>query len=228
METVLTERPKADLLPNQSGASWLLNGHYAAPPVDRDGKTWIRTSAIIQALPKKLYEMWRDVEAAPAWHERIVQVRKTGTDTYHWVMRDEPGDNTLEWDFEILADEPEKRIAWRSLNGEPEVAGEVIFEPAPGGRGTMVTVLEQFRMGKWGRMWETITGRDPKQSAIENLRHFKAMAETGEIPRIEPQPHGERGTVGGMKRSAYGEKITTPAGTSPAKKVANALGRGGR
>jgi uncharacterized membrane protein len=226
MASALAEKPNAEILPNESGAAALLSGHYAPPPTDRDGKIWVRTSVVIQALPKKLYEMWRDVEAAPAWHERITEVRKTGPNTSHWVMRDEPGDKILEWDFEILADEPEKRIAWRSFSGEPESAGEVIFEPAPGGRGTMVTVLEQFRTGKLARLRETITGRDPKQSTIENLRHFKAMAETGEIPRTEPQPHGERGTVAGMKRSAYGEKISTPPGTSPATNAANTTGRG--
>jgi uncharacterized membrane protein len=225
METALAEKPKADVLPNQSGAASLIDGHYAPPPADGDGKTWIRTSALIQVASDKLYAMWRDVEAAPAWHERIVEVRKTGANTYHWIMRDEPGDKTLEWDFEILADEPGKRITWRSLSGDPEGAGEVIFEPAPGNRGTMVTVLEQFRLGNWSRMWKTISGRDPKQSTIENLRHFKALAETGEIPRIEPQPHGERGAVGGMKRSAYGEKIATPPGTASLKKVANTTGR---
>jgi uncharacterized membrane protein len=218
MATALSEKPKAEILPDERGASSLLSGHYAPPPADRDGKTWIRASVVIQALPNKLYQMWRDVEAAPSWHERIVEVQTKGPKTYHWVMRDEPGDNTLEWDFEILADEPDKRLAWRSTIGEPESAGEVIFELAPGGRGTMVTVLQQFRMGmgKFGRAWEAITGRDPKQSVIENLRHFKALAETGEIPRIEPQPHGERGTVAGAKRAMYGEKIATPPGTSPA------------
>ncbi len=228
MAAPITEKPKAETLPPESGAASLLNGHYAPPPADKDGKTWIRTSVIVQAHPKKLYEMWRDVEAAPMWHERITEVRSTGARTYHWVMRDEPGDKVLEWDFEILADEPEQRIAWRSVSGEPEAAGEVIFEPAPGGRGTMVTVLEQFRMGKFARTWEAITGRDPKQSVIENLRHFKAMAETGEIPRTEPQPHGERGAVAGMKRTVYGEKIATPLGSSEEKKVVNATGRGGR
>ncbi|HEX3967843.1 MAG TPA: SRPBCC family protein [Edaphobacter sp.] len=215
--TALAESPKAEGLPREGGAASLLNGHYAPRPADHDGKTWIRTSVIVQAHPRKLYEMWSDVEAAPAWHERIVDVRKTGPNTSHWVMRDEPGDNLLEWDFEILADEPEKRIAWRSISGDPESAGEVIFEPAPAGRGTMVTVLEQFRMGKLARVWETITGRDPKQSVVENLRHFKALAETGEIPRIEPQPHGERGATGGAKRSLYGEEIQTPPGTPAAK-----------
>jgi len=216
MATALEERPKADVLPREAGAGSLLNGHYAPPPHDGDGQIWVRTSVLIQGHPKKLYEMWRDVEAASSWHERITEVKKTGSNTYRWVMQS--GEKKLEWEFEILADEPEKRIAWRSISGEPESAGEVIFEPVPGGRGTMVTVLEQWRMGKMSNVWESITGRGPKQSTIENLRHFKAMAETGEIPRSDPQPHGPRGTVGGMKRSFYGEKIATPAGTSPAKK----------
>jgi uncharacterized membrane protein len=226
MATALNERPKADILPSQSGTASLLNGHYAPPPTEEDGKTWVRTSVVIQAPPTKLYQMWREVEAAPAWHERIVEARKTGDSTYHWVMRDEPGNNTLEWDFEILADEPEKRIAWRSLTGEPASAGEVVFEPAPGGRGTMVTVLQQFRMGNLARVWETITGRDPKQSVIENLRHFKAMAETGEIPRTEPQPHGPRGIIGSMKRSMYGETIAPPPGTSPESTGGTEMERG--
>lgn len=220
MASSLGERPGAEPLPKESGAAALINGHYAPPPSDGDGEIWVRTSATVQADPGKLYELWRDEEAAPSWHERITEVRKTGTKTSHWVMRDEPGDNILEWDFEILADEPEKRIAWRSTKGEPESAGEVIFEPASGSRGTVVTVLEQFRMGKLAHTWEAITGREPKQSVIENLRHFKAFAETGEIPRTDPQPHGDRGTVGGMKRSVYGEKIATP----PAKRVASAGG----
>lgn len=222
--TALTEKPKADTLPQQSGAAALLQGHYAPPPADQDGKTWVRTSAVVEADPRTLYDMWRDVEAAPTWHERIVEARKTGPHTYHWVMRDEPGEDILEWDFEILADEPEKRIAWRSVRGEPESAGEVIFEPAPGGRGTMVTVLQQFRMGKLARTWEAITGRDPKQSVIENLRHFKALAETGEIPRAEPQPHGNRGAVAGLKRSVYGEKIATPPSKSQLSKAVEQKG----
>lgn len=214
--SALVEVPNADSLPNVSGAAALIDGHYAPPPADKDGKVWVRTSVIIQAHAKKLYAMWHDLEAIPAWQERIVEVRKTSETTSHWVMQDEPGDKVFEWDSEILADEPEKRIAWRSVGGDLENAGEVIFEPAPGNRGTLVTVLQQFRIGKLARALEAITGRDPKQSVIENLRHFKAMAETGEIPRTEPQPHGDRGTVGGLKRSMYGEKITTPPGTAPA------------
>jgi uncharacterized membrane protein len=87
-----------------------------------------------------------------------------------------------------------------------------VFEPAPGGRGTMVIVLQEFRMGKLAAAWATVVGRNPKQAVIENLRHFKALAETGEIPRTQGQPHGERGVVGKLKQSVYGENVATPSG----------------
>jgi uncharacterized membrane protein len=121
---------------------------------------------------------------------------------------------TIEWDSEILADEPGKRIAWRSTGGDSDNAGEVIFEEAPGGRGTTVTVLQEFRMGKLASAWESLVGRNPKQAVIENLRHFKALAETGELPRIQGQPHGDRGLIGKAKESTYGETIPTPRGSN--------------
>jgi uncharacterized membrane protein len=121
-------------------------------------------------------------------------------------------DKTIEWDSEILADEPGKRIAWRSVAGDSDNAGEVVFDTAAVGRGTLVTVLQEFRMGKLASLWETVIGRNPKQAVIENLRHFKAFAETGEIPRTTGQPHGDRGMIGKAKESMYGETVPTPPG----------------
>ena len=77
----------------------------------------------------------------------------------------------------------------------------------------MVTVLQEFRMGKLASAWETIVGRNPKQAVIENLRHFKALAETGEIPRTEGQPHGPRGNDCGRSRNrCTARRSTTPPG----------------
>jgi uncharacterized membrane protein len=138
MHVALKEKPNAELLLESASAGVILDGRYLAPPVDKDGKLWVLTSALVHATPERLYEIWRDVEHAPAWQEQIAEVRQTGARTSHWVMRS--GDKTIEWDSEILADEPGKRIAWRSIGGESNNAGEVIFEPSPGNRATMVTV----------------------------------------------------------------------------------------
>jgi uncharacterized membrane protein len=211
MPKALNEKPNAEPIPASSGASVIIDGHYAPPPENKDGKIWVRTSVLIQAEPEALYNLWCDVEKAPLWQEQIVEVRRTGGKTSHWVMRSR--DKNIEWDAEVLNDEPGKRITWRSINGESENAGEVVFEKAPGGRGTLVTELQEFRIGKLESAWKTLVDRNPRQAVIENLRHFKALAETGEIPRTEPQPHGERGAVGESKKSLYGEKIPVPQGT---------------
>lgn len=216
MSKVLNEKPNAEPLPGSASAGVIVNGRYLPPPEDKDGKLWVRTSALIHASAEDLYAMWRDVEAAPLWQEQIESVTRTGATTSHWVMRsglnDDDKDKTTEWDSEILRDEPGRRIAWKSIEGESDNAGEVVFESAPGNRGTMVTVLQEFRMGKLASAWETIVGRNPKQAVIENLRHFKALAETGEIPRTYGQPHGPRGTIAGIKKSMYGEEIATSPG----------------
>lgn len=212
MSPALKEKPYAEELPTTGAASMILDGRYLPPPDDKDGKLWVRTSVLVQASCKDLYAMWRNVEAAPAWQEQITQVVATGDHTSHWVMQSDG--KTIEWDSEILADEPGQRIAWRSIGGDSENAGEVIFEEAPGGRGTMVTVLQEFRMGKLASAWETFVGRNPKQAVIENLRHFKALSETGEIPRTQGQPHEDRGLIGKIKASAYGENIPVPPGSN--------------
>lgn len=210
MSDKLREKPNAEETPKTAGPGVIQSGRYMPPPADGDGKQWVRRTALIKADPNELYSLWRNVESAPMWQEQIASVTETGGKTSHWVMQ--AGDRTIEWDSEILADEPGKRIAWRSIGGDSNNAGEVMFEQAPGGRGTYVTVLQEFRMGKLASAWETLRGRNPKQAVIENLRHFKQLAETGEIPRIQGQPHGPRGVIGGMKESAYAEKIATPAG----------------
>ncbi len=208
MANALKERPSAEALPKVSSAAVVINGRYLPPPVDRGGRQWVRTTALVQASPQNLYNLWRDVESAPQWQELVTEVRRTDEKRSHWVMKS--GSATFEWDSEVLADEPGKRIAWRSIGGDSDNAGEVIFDDAPGGRGTIVTLLQEFRQSKLTNAAETVVSRNPKQAVIESLRHFKAFAETGEIPRTEGQPHGPRGATGKLKASAYGETVKTP------------------
>jgi uncharacterized membrane protein len=210
MSEKLREKPHAEEVPQTAGPGIIREGRYMPPPVEDDGKMWVRRTMLIKGEPRDLYNLWRNVEAAPSWQEQITSVTQTGPKTSHWIMQS--GDKTIEWDSEILADEPGKRIAWRSIGGESDNAGEVMFEEAPAGRGTFVTVLQEFRMGKLASAWETVRGRNPKQAVIENLRHFKQLVEAGEIPRTQGQPHGPRGVIGSIKESAYAEKIAKPPG----------------
>jgi uncharacterized membrane protein len=90
-------------------------------------------------------------------------------------------------DRTLLKDEPGRRIVWQSSSSAFHRTGGVIFEEGPGGRGTLVTVLLEFRIGKVEKIWQVVTGRNPKEAIIENLRHFKARAETGKNQKDRPR-----------------------------------------
>lgn len=102
MTEPLREKPNAEKMPRTASAGVIVNGHYAPPPKDADGKLWVRTTALIQADPQELYSLWHNVEAAPLWQEQVASVVSTGERTSHWVM--ESGSSTVEWDAEILAE----------------------------------------------------------------------------------------------------------------------------
>jgi uncharacterized membrane protein len=53
-------------------------------------------------------------------------------------------DKRVEWDSEVLNDEPGKRMAWRSVDGDSDNAGEVIFERTTAGRGARRLPANEF------------------------------------------------------------------------------------
>ena len=193
--------------------------HYIIPePEDGDGNVIAKTVQTIQAEPMALYKLWRDLSHISRWQEHVVSVTDLGGGKSHWVMGD-PEDSDgkrVEFDSEITQDEPGKLISWRSITPEVEQSGTVTFAPTASGRGTLVT-LEQSAKVPGGSAGNAIAGavkRSPRQTVIENLRHFKQLAETGEIPSVKGQPHGPRGLSGSIKEWFYGETNPTPPGTS--------------
>ena len=203
---------------------------FSPLPQDTD-KGRMRAHAVqtILADPQMLYELWRAVSIAPRWMEFVVEATATSPTVTHWVMGDpaDPKGPRVEWDTEFVADEPGKRIAWRSITPGIDEAGEVQFNQRENGRGTEVVLLESMTIpgGKLGIAAAAFTRRSPRQIVIEDLRHFKQLAETGEIPNVSRNTHGPRGFVGSFKERMYGENNPTPPGTSvlptaeaPAKK----------
>lgn len=210
--SALHEKPNAEALPSSSGAAIIQDGRFLPPPEDKDGRIWARTTVLVQRSPEELFNLWRAVELAPLWQEQLQEVVVVDATTSRWTAQD--GKQQTTWISKILAEEPGRRIVWQTIEGDLDQAGEVIFEPAPGGRGALVIVLMAFKMGKLAAAWEAFVSRSPKQRVIEDLRHFKAFAETGEIPNSQSAPHGDRGTIGRIKRAVYGETIPTPEGAT--------------
>ena len=191
--------------------------HYQALPNEqKDGWLHAHSRQTILVDAQTLYGLWKQEEKFPLWQEHVVSVTKTGEKTSHWVMGNPEDANgkRIEFDSELTADVPGSRIAWQSIAGDVEQSGEVLFAARRDGRGTVVTLLQNFKIGKIANAVAGVAERSPKQTVIEDLRHFKEMAEAGEIPSVKGQPHGPRGLSGGIKEWMYGETNPTPPGTS--------------
>jgi uncharacterized membrane protein len=200
-------------------------------PIPRTGKEYtplpdstkdgvVTTSAVqtIQGEAAQLYALWSDVTLFPRWQEHVVSVTPTSPTTSHWVMgnpEDEDG-KRIEFDSEITEDVPGQKISWRSISGDVHQSGTVTFVPTLSDRGTLVTLTQSFKVpgGALGNAVAATVKRSPKQTVIEDLRHFKQIVEAGEIPSVKGQPHGPRGISGGIKEWMYGETNPTPPGTS--------------
>jgi uncharacterized membrane protein len=143
----------------------------------------VTRSVVINASPQELYSYWRDFEKLPTFMKHLESVRLTGERQSHWVAK-APAGTTVEWDAEITADEPNRRIAWRSTeNSDVYNSGSITFEPAPGDRGTIVKVEMQYEppAGTLGVALAKLFGEEPDQQVSEDLRRFKQVIETGEV-----------------------------------------------
>ncbi len=138
----------------------------------------------------------------------LESVRSSGDNRSHWVAK-APLGQTVEWDAEIDEERENELIAWRSLPGADVVnVGSVQFSRASGGRGTQVTVKLEYSPpgGAAGAVVAKLFGEEPSQQVDDDLRRFKALMESGEIPTTDGQPAGDR-TPHGLSLDSLKEKL---------------------
>jgi uncharacterized membrane protein len=166
-------------------------------PVTGGHEAFVEQALIVNKSPRECYAYWRDLANLPRFIRTLQSITIKDERTSHWVMLSRGV--KLEWDSEITVDREGERIAWHSLEGSSVThAGSVRFEPAAGGRGCIVRVLMHYRppLGRAGVGIAKLMGRDPHAEAREDLRRFKQLIETGEIPTTRGQPSGRRGWLG--------------------------------
>jgi len=136
---------------------------------------------------QELYVMWRDFENLPRFMSHLKSVKTYGNRS-HWVADGPTG--PVEWDADIVNDEPNRLIAWRSLQeSQVATAGAVHFTPLGHDRGTEVLVELKYDPpgGKLGSWLAWLFGQEPGQQIREDLRRFKQLMEAGEVPSTKGQ-----------------------------------------
>lgn len=150
----------------------------------------------IQRSARELYDALREFACVPRLVEEVESVARAANSRLSWTGTAGPGD-PFRVESDILADEPGRRLAWRSAESEgvPANAGSVTFRELPFSRGTEMRVVMGYipPQGKTAGRLATAMGREPKVALQIALWRFRQLMETGEIATTRGQPSGRDG-----------------------------------
>jgi uncharacterized membrane protein len=162
---------------------------YAALGIDRSqgsrtvGRLGVKIdrSVVVAAAPERLYRFWRNLENLPRIMSHLERVETLSDTRSRWRVKG-PGGVPVEWEAEIINDQPPQLIAWRTLPGAPvSHAGSVRFTPQ--GAATTVDVSLQYDPpgGSLTHAVAELMDADAGARIERDLREFKRALESGRL-----------------------------------------------
>jgi uncharacterized membrane protein len=151
---------------------------------NQDGKALVGRTVTIGKPKQELYAVWRDFTGFPKFMDNVREITKLDDTRSQWTI-EAPAGATVQVNTRIVEDVPGETIAWVSEpDSQIETDGRVEFADAPPGRGTYVRLLIRYKppAGTLGQMLAKVFQREPQVQARRDLRRFKQLMETGEIP----------------------------------------------
>jgi uncharacterized membrane protein len=167
-------------LQEERGQRRLAGGHI-------EDEVSVEKSVTVKRPIEEVFAFWKGYANLPRFMRHLKSVETLGENRTRWTATG-PAGVAVSWDAETTVERENEWIAWRSLeNADVCNHGSVRFRQAPAGRGTEVHVHLQYRppAGRLGRGIAWIFGEEPAQQIKEDLRRFKQLLETGEIPLSE-------------------------------------------
>lgn len=143
----------------------------------------IHKTILVGAPIEDVFGYWAEFENFPRFMANVVDVERTGSNCWHWVVRG-PAGTHLEWDACLSVFEPERVLAWKTLPGAAlGNSGSVHFTPT-GETETRVDIQVSIHppagaLGSIGHAIAALLGRDPETEMDEDLARFKALMEEG-------------------------------------------------
>jgi len=119
------------------------------------------------------YNQWTQFEDFPKFMATVQEVKQIDDTHLHW--RALVGGKVKEWDSEITEQIPDKRIAWRSINGAPN-SGVVTFHKISDNRCRVMLQMDYTPEGVVERVGDAVGA--VKLTTKGNLKKFKSLLES--------------------------------------------------
>ncbi len=142
-----------------------------------------------QAPVQTVYEYWRNLENLPSFMSNIEEVRSTGPDTTHWVVKGPLG-TRMEFDARTTQDEPNSAIGWNTVDGDVQTSGQVRFQELGPDR-TRIDVTMNYADPPGGKVGEAASKAvaNPKLMMEQDLRNFRDIIEGNATPEeVQQRP----------------------------------------
>jgi uncharacterized membrane protein len=157
----------------------------------------IRRAITIDRPRDEVYRFWRNFENLPQFMQHLERVRVLDARRSRWVART-PAGASVEWTTELMEDQPNESIVWRSVDGAAVPnTGSVQFTPASHG-GTAVLVELRYRPpgGRLAALVAKLFGDEPDIQVGNDLHRLKQVLELGEVVHSDAtvlgKPHPAR------------------------------------
>jgi uncharacterized membrane protein len=132
----------------------------------------VKESIDVNVPVSTAYNQWTQFEEFPQFMENVESVTQLDDTHLRWIA--EIGSNREEWKAEITHQEPDKVIAWRSVEGR-ENSGRVGFEPLGPDR-TRIEVAMTWEPEGLAEAAADKIGTSDRAVKVD-LEHFKELVE---------------------------------------------------
>src|ERR671920_1465768 len=149
----------------------------------------VEGSIDVVAPVEKVYDYWKNLENLPQFMTNVEEIRATGPDTTHWVVKGPLGAR-LEFDAKTTQNKPNEAIGWNTENGQVQTSGQVRFKKVDEDR-TRVEVQMNYWDAPGGRAGEVASKivANPELMVQQDLRNLKEILEGTATPEdIQQRP----------------------------------------
>jgi uncharacterized membrane protein len=147
------------------------------------------------------YDQWTQFEEFPRFMDGVKQVKQLDDTTLEWTA--EINGIERSWRAEIVEQEPDRVIAWRSTSGARN-DGRVTFEPLDAGRPRVTLELE-------------VEPEDPIEKAGDALGFVERQVE-GDLRRFKEFIESRGTPTGGWRREIENGQEVSGGPESPARR----------
>ena len=165
----------------------------------------VESSVVVEAPVSRVYEYWRDLENLPNFMTNVEEVRATGPDRTHWVIKGPLGAK-MEFDAETTQEEENRALGWNSVDGNVETSGQVRFQEL-GPERTRVEVTMNYADPPGGRLGEVGSRlvSNPQVMVDQDLYNFKEIIEGRATPEeIQQRPATAQSSIVAFLTSGTG------------------------